>query len=61
MSVGDQGFEKEPMAIRFKGADDVDREAIHGTVESKVVVKLWAKEICSEAKKKMTPPETKPG
>ena len=37
----------------FEGADDEDREAILGAVESKAVLKLWAKEVCSEAKRKI--------
>ena len=60
-SGGDQGFEKGLRAKVFEGADDEDREAILGAVESKAVLKLWAKEVCSEVKRKINTTKNQTG
>jgi len=52
-SGGDEGVDKGLKAKVFEGADDVDREAISGAVESKAVLKLWAKEVCSEVERQI--------
>ncbi len=46
---------------KIEGANDVDREAISGAVESKAVLKLWAKAVCSEVKRKVNTTKNQTG